>query len=70
MANKKRTYLWSTIYNRLLTKGIKYNDVDVRYLGRWFKEYPECFPRFMLKNNFTVIFNWNLNRYEIFKTAV
>lgn len=62
---KHRIFLWSTIYNRLLSKGIDGFEIDIRYLDRWIKKYPECFPRFMLENNYTATFNWKLLRWEI-----
>ena len=64
---KKRIYLWTTIYNRLISKGVKSYEIDIRYLQRWIDLYPCCFPKFMLSNFFTAIFNSELYRWEIWK---
>jgi hypothetical protein len=42
-------------------------DFDIRYLQRWCKEFPQCFPKFILKGNFEPIFNWAKMRWEIYK---
>lgn len=64
---KRKLYLWNTIYNKLLSKGVKSYEIDIRYLQRWIDLYPCCFPKFMLSNFFTAIFNVELYRWEIFK---
>jgi hypothetical protein len=64
---KKRCFLWQTIYNKLLNKGVVGHDIDIRYLQRWINLYPCCFPKFMLSNSYTAIFNWELCRWEIYK---
>ena len=67
---KKRVYLWATIYNRLLSKEVKGYEIDIRYLQRWIDLFPCCFPKFMLSNLFTAVFNWELCRWEIYKNTV
>jgi hypothetical protein len=66
---KKRKYLWSTIYNKLLSKGINSYEIDVRYLQRWIDFYPCCFPKFVLSGNFETNCVWFKNdfRYELVK---
>jgi len=61
--------LGTTIQNRLdIAQGSPVGfDFDIRYLGRWLIIYPECFPKFMLNENFTTVFNGNLLRWEIIK---
>jgi hypothetical protein len=43
-------------------------DFDIRYLSRWFKLYPQCFPKYMLAGNYQPTFNWQKMRWEIYKT--
>lgn len=64
---KRRVYLWETIYNKLLSKGVDSYEIDVRYLQRWINLYPDCFPKFMLSNFFTAVFNSEKYRWEIWK---
>lgn len=64
---KRKLYLWDTIYERLLSKGVTSHEIDIRYLKRWMDLYPECFPKFMLYHFYTAIFNWELCRWEIYK---
>jgi hypothetical protein len=68
---KKRIYLWETIYNRLISKGIKSYEIDIRYLQRWIDLYPCCFPKFVLSGNFEINLVWNKDytnfRYELSK---
>lgn len=66
---KKSIYLWSTIYNKLLSKGIESIDIDVRYLQRWITLFPCCFPKFMLSFNYETNIVWKNNdfRYEFNK---
>lgn len=60
-----RVYLWSTIYERLLKKGVKGHEIDIRYLDRWVNEYPSCFPKCVISNSFTAVFNQDKYRWEI-----
>lgn len=68
---KKRVYLWSTIFNRLISKGIKSYEIDIRYLQRWIDLFPCCFPKFVLSGNYKIDFVWNCKeldfRYELSK---
>lgn len=58
-----------TIINRLeKVKGSSiYPNYDIRYLEKWIEKYPQCFPKWMLKGNYKLIFNLELLRYEIYK---
>jgi hypothetical protein len=62
--------LWTTILNRI-DKELKPSDdlrfIDIRYLGNWIKNYPKCFPKFVRDNNYTIIFNSELLRYELYE---
>lgn len=61
--------LAETIQDRLtkeVGKSIVY-DFDIRYLGKWLRNYPQCFPKYMLKENFTPIFNAVKYRWEVHK---
>lgn len=40
---------------------------DCRYLSRWITLYPQCFPVYMRKGNFSITFNSVKLRYEINK---
>lgn len=60
-----RTFLWLTIYNRLLNQGVEPHDVDIRYLGKWIEKYPKCFPKFMHTHFFTAFYNGVNCRWEI-----
>lgn len=68
---RNKLYLWDTIYNKLLNKGVNSFDIDIRYLQRWIDLYPCCFPKFMFSKetspSFCAIFNWELMRWEIYK---
>ena len=44
-----------------------YPDYDIRYLKKWIDEYPQCFPKWMLKGNYEPIFNWELLQWEIYE---
>ena len=69
--------LFTTILNRLskvysgFDLGVKcplHCAIDVRYLDRWVKAYPDAFPSFMLSGGvdcYKVVYNSNLMRYEI-----
>jgi hypothetical protein len=64
--NKNPNILWNTIYNKLI-KHINKFEIDIRYLKKWMKLYPTYFPKFMLKNNYKIIFNSEKLRWEIYK---
>lgn len=64
---RNKLFLWDTIYNKLLKKGVNGFDIDIRYLQRWMNLYPCCFPKFMLSGHFRAEFNWELMRWEIYK---
>ena len=58
--------LLDTILKRI--PSLKYYEFDVRNLNRWIEHYPNCFPKFIIKGNYSVIFNSKLLRYELHKT--
>jgi len=62
--------LWTTILNKL-SNTVKPDDdlrfIDIRYLNKWIREYPNCFPKFVLNEEHQIIFNPNLLRYEFHK---
>lgn len=62
---KKRIYIWDKIYNKLLSKGVKGFEIDVRYLQRWVQLFPEVFPKCVVNGNFTTVFNPDKYRWEI-----
>lgn len=41
--------------------------IDLRYLEKWQRKYPQCFPAFMLANQHQIKFNPEKLRYEIWK---
>jgi hypothetical protein len=41
--------------------------LDVRYLDKWIRNYPQCFPKFVLNNEHKILFNPNKLRYEFHK---
>lgn len=59
--------LWTTILNKI-SNIIKSDDdlkfIDIRYLDKWIKKYPNCFPNYVLDNKYNIYFNPNLLRYE------
>ena len=62
--------LLETIKTRLkkyVSSDIIYRDFDCRYLNKWVKLYPDCFPKYIINNNYTIHFNWQKMRYEINK---
>jgi hypothetical protein len=59
--------LWTTILDRIEKVNTSDTQPDIRYLERWFNNYPECFPKFMLKGKYNIHFNNVLLRYEIYK---
>ncbi len=67
MKNQKPNILWITIYYRLI-EFINVYEIDIRSIDRWLKFYPECFPKFMMSNQYLIHFNSKLLRYEIYKT--
>ena len=50
-----RTFLWLTIYNRLLNQGVEPHDVDIRYLGKMDRRISKmlskiyAYPLFLLR---------------------
>lgn len=42
-------------------------DFDCRFLDKWVREYPQCFPKFVKENKYNISFNPNLLRYELNK---
>jgi hypothetical protein len=63
--------LWTTILDRI-EKIIKPDDnirfIDIRYLQSWITKYPNCFPKFIQKNQHNIVFNSNKLRYEFYRT--
>lgn len=62
---KKRIYIWQKIYDRLCANGVKWFEIDIRYLDKWIKLFPNCFPKCMINGNFTAVFNQIKYRWEI-----
>lgn len=62
---KKRVYLWETILNKLISLGVKSYEIDIRYLQRWVNLYPFCFPKCVISDSFTAVFNPKKYRWEI-----
>lgn len=64
--------LGTTIQNKLKPHFKNYFDFDIRYLDRWINNYPNLFPKFMIKGNFEAKIVWNKDftnyRWEIHKT--
>ena len=44
-----------------------YKEFDCRYMDKWIKLYPDCFPIYMLNNKYNITFNYLKLRYEIQK---
>ena len=63
----KPDILWTTIFNKLVNSGIHAYSIDIRYLSKWIKTMPHCFPVYMHKNEYNINFNTELLRYEIYK---
>lgn len=61
---KNKTYLWDTIFNKLLSNNIDHKDIDVRYLQKWIRLYPNCFPKFVIKGNYEIHFNFHLKQTQ------
>jgi len=62
--------LLETIKTRLkkyVSSDIIYRDFDCRYMNKWIKLYPNCFPKYVLNNNYSIKFNYLKLRYEINK---
>ena len=60
-----RTFLWLTIYNRLLNQGVEPHDVDIRYLGKWIeKNIQNAFQNLCIPT-FTAFYNGVNCRWEI-----
>lgn len=61
--------LGTTIQNRLdIANGSPVGfDFDIRYLDKWIRLYPNCFPKFVLNGDFTTVFNTDKYRWEIVK---
>ena len=62
--------LWFTVLTKLENaindKSIS-RFIDVRYLNKWIKEYPQCFPKFVVNNKHRIEFNTKKYRYEFHK---
>jgi hypothetical protein len=64
--------LLSTIQKRLRNNGVSSKDLrfgfDIRYPQRWFRDYPHCFPKFMLSGDYEAKFVYTPSiRWEIHK---
>lgn len=62
--------LLETIRTRLkkhVSSDIIYRDFDCRYMNKWIKLYPDCFPKYMVNNKYSMTFNYLKLRYEIQK---
>jgi len=70
--DKQNMILGTTIYDRIQkvceSPSTLMYDYDIRYLGRWMKKHPQCFPKFMLKEKFQPTYNWEKCRWEIYPT--
>ena len=62
-----RTFLWLTIYNRLLSQGLNPMMWIYDTWGKWIERYPRCFPKFMRTHFFTAFYNGVKCRWEILK---
>lgn len=64
--------LWTTILNKL-SKYVDNNtlrfECDIRYLDRWIREYPKCFPNYIHNNNYKTLFNHEKLRYELHRIS-
>lgn len=63
--NVDNMILWDTILNKLNNYNVDIRLIDIRYLDKWIKLYPTCFPKYVINNNFKIIFNSNFLRYEL-----
>ena len=63
--NVDNMILWDTVLNRLNKYNVDTRLIDIRYLNKWLKLYPTCFPKYVINNNFKIIFNSNFLRYEL-----
>lgn len=64
----KQMILWDDILTELLKKGINPYDIDVRYLQKWIRSYPELFPKFIIENKYELNFNNETLQWEIYET--
>jgi hypothetical protein len=62
--------LWSDILTELLKKGINPYDIDVRYLQKWIRLYPELFPKFIIENKYELKFNYDFLQWEIYEIKI
>lgn len=60
--------LWDNLYKKLIAVGVSYLEMDIRYLPKWIKSYPEIFPKFMRDLKYIPIFHPDKFRWEIYKT--
>jgi len=62
--------LWFTILTKLETEINDYSVsrfIDIRYLNKWVTKYPQCFPKFVVRNQHRIEFNSKKLRYEFHK---
>lgn len=64
-----KKYDWANIYKKILKniEGIKYYDIDIRYLNKYILNHPELFPQCMIENNFTAVFITESYKWEIWE---
>ena len=60
-----RTFLWLTIYNRLLNQGVEPHDVDIRYLGKMDRRISKMLSKIYAYPLFTAFYNGVNCRWEI-----
>ena len=61
--------LWYTILDKIIKQKHPGDDlrfIDIRYLKCWIIKYPNCFPKFVKKNHYNILFNPNKLRYEFY----
>lgn len=59
--------LWDDIYTSLIKQGVSGYDIDVRYLGKWIKEFPNLFPIFVISGNYRIHFDWEQLKWYIYE---
>ena len=52
---------------KIVGKNTVYKEFDCRYMDKWIRLYPDCFPKYMVNNKYSMTFNYLKLRYEIQK---
>lgn len=61
---------WARLETQLRAKGVGCYEIDVRYLGRWIKKFPDIFPKFMHEGRYEPYAEYNKNGEYVWRIYI